>query len=126
MPHVIDQAARRISKTNGASFLTRGGDDYDHRGLNKARRAMGKALIAEVLEDVDQQEEEEATWGWVVTAWLEDGDKPWLDSYDTVRICDTQSEAEEICKAYEEHTECYWEYRQLGKWELEDKLTGWL
>jgi len=119
MPHVINKPARRISNTKGASFLTRGGDNYDHKGLNKAQRAMGRALIAEALEDTDQQEEEEATWRWVVTAWLIDGDKPWLDSWDTVRCCETRTEAEEARKMYEEHTECYLEYRQLEEWELD-------
>ena len=47
----IAQATRRVRQTRGNSFLTRGGDDMDHRAANKARRALDSALIAEQLEE---------------------------------------------------------------------------
>lgn len=42
---------RRIANRKGSSFLTRGGDDFDHKGLNKARRAEDKALCR-ISEDI--------------------------------------------------------------------------
>lgn len=38
-------ASRRIRNRNHSSYLTHGADDYDHRGLNRARREEGKAII---------------------------------------------------------------------------------
>jgi hypothetical protein len=38
-------AARRTNNRRHSSFLTHGADDYDHRGLNRARREEGKAII---------------------------------------------------------------------------------
>lgn len=41
---------RRIRNRRNSSFLTHGADDYDHRGLNRARREHGKAIIREWME----------------------------------------------------------------------------
>jgi hypothetical protein len=54
---------RRISNRRGCSFLTHGSDDYDHRGLNKARRALGKALVAEYYEVEEEREPEPVSTG---------------------------------------------------------------
>jgi len=48
----IKSATRRTRNTIGSSFLTRGGDDYDHRASNKARRQMNDAVISEQLNEV--------------------------------------------------------------------------
>ncbi len=55
----VRQATRRIGKRIGSSYLTRGADNYDHSGLNKARRALSSALIAEQIE-LDAIEKEQA------------------------------------------------------------------
>lgn len=48
---MLTRVTKRIRNTRGSSFLTHGSDDYDHKGLTKARRALDKALIAEQIED---------------------------------------------------------------------------
>lgn len=47
----VATAQSRIRANRSSSFLTKGSDDYDHRGLNKARRALDKALIEEATEE---------------------------------------------------------------------------
>lgn len=47
----ISSATRRFRTTKGACYLTHGADSYDKRGLNKARRSLDQAAIAEQLED---------------------------------------------------------------------------
>lgn len=42
----------RLKGVKGNVFLTRGSDDYDHKGLKKALRASARDSIAEQLEDV--------------------------------------------------------------------------
>lgn len=56
-------ALRRMANTRGCSFLTHGDDDHDHRGLNKARRALDKALVAEYYEDQVEPEAEPVATG---------------------------------------------------------------
>jgi len=56
---MISTATRRVRNRSGSSYLTRGGDNHDHRGLNKARRALSSALIAEQLADDEHEEHEE-------------------------------------------------------------------
>lgn len=48
---MIAQATRRLRNTKGNSYLTHGGDDYDHKARNKARRQMDSAVIAEQMEE---------------------------------------------------------------------------
>lgn len=43
----MSTATRRISRRRGDSFLTHGGDNYDHKGLNRARREEGKEICRE-------------------------------------------------------------------------------
>lgn len=50
----VAKAQNRIRATKGSSYLTHGADDYDHKGLNKARRALDKALINEQLTDTKE------------------------------------------------------------------------
>ena len=47
----LSKAQSRVRNTRGVSFLTKNGDDFDHRGLRKARRSMGNAVIEEWLEE---------------------------------------------------------------------------
>ena len=47
----VATAQGRIRSSKGSSFLTHGGDNYDHRSLNVARRALDKALIEEELNE---------------------------------------------------------------------------
>jgi len=54
----VSTATRRIRNRVGSSYLTRGGDNHDHRGLNKARRALSIALIEEQLQDAAHEERE--------------------------------------------------------------------
>lgn len=56
-------ALRRMANTKGCSFLTHGDDDHDHRGLNKARRALDKALVDEYFEEQIDPEAEPVTTG---------------------------------------------------------------
>jgi hypothetical protein len=41
----VNSTIRRIVRRRHCSFLTHGGDDHDHRGLNRARREEGKAIV---------------------------------------------------------------------------------
>ena len=50
----IATAQNRVRGVKGSSYLTHGGDDYDHKGLNKARRALDKAIINEALTDTKE------------------------------------------------------------------------
>jgi hypothetical protein len=43
----IAKATHRVRNTKGSCYLTHGDDNYDHRGLNKARRRLDQAVIAE-------------------------------------------------------------------------------
>jgi len=54
----VSTATRRVRNRVGSSYLTRGGDNHDHRGLNKARRALSSALIEEQLQDAAHEERE--------------------------------------------------------------------
>lgn len=45
----------RLAGVKGSSYLTRGADDYDHRGLKKALRAMGRDLIQEAIEEAHEE-----------------------------------------------------------------------
>jgi len=56
----LSKAQSRVRNTRGVSFLTKGGDNYDHKGLNSARRAMDNALINEWLNDGDMSDEPKA------------------------------------------------------------------
>lgn len=47
----INQAFSRVRSHKSVSFLTRGGDDFAHKGMNKARRAMDTAVINEWLDE---------------------------------------------------------------------------
>ena len=47
----MTKAIHRVRNTKNSSYLTHGGDDHDHKGLNKARRMMDKAIINEQLND---------------------------------------------------------------------------
>jgi hypothetical protein len=61
MTKVENKATRRIRNTKNASFLTRGGDDYDHKGLNNARRSYGKAVIRSFMEESPEADTPEPT-----------------------------------------------------------------
>ena len=120
----ISQATRRIRNTRGSSFLTHGADDYDHRGLNKARRNLSKALIAEYLAE-DAPEAPEATYKWVVVAWCVDGDKDYLDGFEAIGYHDQQADAVAQFQRIEGHfTEApewqqpWYEYREVNDWEI--------
>jgi len=49
------KATKAARNSRNSSFLTHGGDDYDHRASNKARRMMDSAVIAEQLEGYDTE-----------------------------------------------------------------------
>ena len=92
----IAKAQSKIRSVRGASFLTHGGDNYDHKGMKKARRALDRAIIEEafddkVVADVDMR--------WVVEAWRNDGDKWYLDSFDVVFISHDYETANNRCIA---------------------------
>jgi hypothetical protein len=110
---MINRAIKQIRGSRGSSFLTHGSDDFDHRGLNRARRAMDTAAILEQLEEMDQEEAKAADYRWKVMVWLIDGDKPWLDSWVVVGLYQTQQEAEarvEASRPYaDEHRQPYCE-----------------
>ncbi len=89
----IAKATRRIRNTKGSSYLTKGSDDYDHRGFNKAQRQLSVALIEEALAEVEI--EKEARWMWVLQAYLSDGDKFWLDGWDVIGVYNTIEELHE-------------------------------
>jgi hypothetical protein len=48
---MISTETRRFRLRRGSSFLTHGGDNHDHRGLNRSRRRLDQALITEALAD---------------------------------------------------------------------------
>lgn len=51
----IATAQSRIRSNKGSSFLTHGSDNYDHKGLKKARRELDQALIEEGMNDMAVQ-----------------------------------------------------------------------
>ncbi len=61
MTKIENKAIRRIRNTKNASFLTQGGDDYDHKGLNNARRSYGKAVICSFMEESPEADTPEST-----------------------------------------------------------------
>lgn len=64
----ITKATRTFRNTKGSCYLTHGADSYDKRGLNKARRRMDAAVIAEQQEETafDRQVESGITFRLVV------------------------------------------------------------
>lgn len=47
----------RLKGVKGSCYLTHGSDDYDHRGLKKALRAISRDLINEALNDTDEHKD---------------------------------------------------------------------
>lgn len=47
-------ATKALRKSRGSCYLTHGSDDYDHKALNNARRAEGRAIIAMEIEDAQE------------------------------------------------------------------------
>lgn len=103
----IAKATRRIRNTRGSSYLTKGADDYDHHGFNKAQRQLSAALIEEALEETEV--EKEARWMWVLQAYLIDGDKFWLDGWDVVGVYSTLEELQSRVNQFED-TQLDWDY----------------
>lgn len=93
-------AQSKIRSARGSSFLVNGGDDYDHRSLNKARRQLDRAMIDESLED--QPLVESKPFKWVVEAFRQDGDKYWLDDYVVILVTDDFHEANNLCAVEDE------------------------
>jgi len=120
----INQATRRIRNTRGSSYLTHGADNYDHRGLNKARRNLGKALIEEYLTE-DAPEVPEVVCMWVVVAWCVDGDKDYLDGFEVIGYHNEQADAVAQFQKLKEHfanapewQQPWYEYRVISDWEI--------
>lgn len=91
------QAISRIRNTRGACYLTHGADNYDHKGLNKARRNLGKAIIKSWEEETNEPEEVQArsegtTFRIVVTTQIE-------ENYGTHR-CECGTDATCKCRPY--------------------------
>lgn len=93
-----NKAIRRIRNTKNASFLTRGGDDYDHKGLNNARRAHGKAIVRSFIEESPEADEPtpvnegETTFRVVLHTQV-------YENYGT-HCCDCETEESCTCKPY--------------------------
>jgi hypothetical protein len=93
-----NKATRRIRNTKGASYLTHGGDDYDHKGLNNARRSHGKAIIRSWMEESHDDEpqpvrdETETTFRVVLTTQV-------YENYGT-HCCECETEESCTCKPY--------------------------
>lgn len=49
----LSTAQGKIRSTRGASCLTKGSDDFDHKGFKKANRSLSHALIEEQLNEKD-------------------------------------------------------------------------
>ncbi len=82
----LAKAHAAVRSVRGSSFLTKGSDNYDHKGMKKARRAVDRALVEEALET---EETAKVDMKWVVEAFRCDGDKWWLDSYEVVFVSDS-------------------------------------
>lgn len=114
---MIKRADARVRSTRGCSFLTHGGDQYDHRGLNRARRFMDRAVIEEQLQDMSPEvdkaiEDNTPDYRFKVVAWVEDGDKWWLDDWHVVGVFETMEEAQAKVAPWtneEKGRESYWE-----------------
>ena len=91
----VKTAQSKIRSTRGSSFLTHGSDNYDHKGLKKARRALDQAIIEEEL--VDDVPTAKVNMKWVVEAFRCDGDKWWLDGYEVVLVTDSYEDANNMC-----------------------------
>ncbi len=92
-------AQAKVRSVRGSSFLVKGSDDFDHKGMKKARRAIDRALVEEAL---DTSEPTKVDMKWVVEAYRCDGDKWWLDSYDVVFVSDSYKLANDRCVAEDE------------------------
>jgi len=92
----LNKAQHRVRNTRGSSFLTRGSDNYDHKGLKKARRALDTALIAEQLEEAPVTEAPakavSETFRVVVTTQV-------YENYGT-HCCECESDDSCTCKPY--------------------------
>ena len=92
-----NRAISRIRNTKNACYLTRGADNYDHKGLNKARRNLGKAIIKSWEEEEDEPtttrpHPEGTTFRIVVTTQIK-------ENYGTHR-CECQNDATCTCRPY--------------------------
>lgn len=125
MTTTIRQATARIRSNRGSSFLTRGADNYDHKGLNAARRVMDRAVIAEQMADMADFDEDsfdrggEPDYKWKVVAFFYDGDKSYLDAWYIVGLFDTREEAENCTAYHEQHAPAnkqpYWEQVDINE-----------
>ena len=86
-------AQAKVRSARGCSYLTHGSDDYDHKSMNKARRAMDRALVDE---DHDH-EPPQSQMRWVVETFIPDGDKWWLDDYYVTLVTTSFDEANQAC-----------------------------
>ncbi len=50
-------ATKALRQSRGSCYLTHGSDNYDHKALNNARRAEGRALIALEIEEAQEAQE---------------------------------------------------------------------
>ncbi len=113
MTATIRRTTRRIRNTRGSSYLTHGSDNYDHRGLNKAIRSFGKALIEESLSD-DQAVADLERWKWVLTAEFTDDEKPWNWSIDVIGVYDRHEDLMEHVRRIGHTSGLDWRYIDIN------------
>lgn len=128
----MKQASSRVRSNRGSSFLTKGADEMDHQGLNKARRSMDTAVIGEQLWDVGPEaakieEDNTPDYRFKAVAYLYDGDKDYLDGWEVVGVFETQEEAQEKIAAYgrdeDQARKPYWECVDVkADWEAREHL----
>ncbi len=117
----LNQACRRIRGNRGSSFLTHGADNYDHKGLNKARRQLGRALIEEALEP--EPTIIKPNYKWVLHQYFYDDDKPHRSDWSIVGLFDTESEMTNYRLNLIEGTQVHWDYKDINEdWESQDFL----
>lgn len=88
-------AQAKIRSARRSSFLVKGGDDFDHRAMNKARRQLDRAIINEAIDDKPIADDKPCKW--VVEAFRSDGDKYWLDDYVVILVTDQFDVANNLC-----------------------------
>lgn len=124
----IASASRRVAARRTERNRAQVGDA--DRTIHKASRILAKALIMEGLEDMQSEAEEAYTIeddddyqlvaAWYVEAWLEDGDKSYLDGYQIVAASKDPYDLSDVLHSYTNRNhppKLY--YGAVEKWEFD-------
>jgi hypothetical protein len=91
-------STRRIRNRRHSSFLTHGSDDYDHKGLKRAHREYGKAIVRSFLL-ADEADEEPAPAAATDTTFRVVVNSQVYENYGT-HCCDCKDDESCTCAPY--------------------------